>query len=147
MHDPVNSAISFVLLLGIVGASFAYVSASPVEVPKEPWLGIRVSNVTPAIAQELDLDEARGILIVEVQAESLAAMAGLKGADRLVEIEGEQIGLGGDVVIEIDDTPIVNVEDLRRLLDLKEVGDTIEFTVIREPATEPLDILVTLGET
>ncbi|MGI0025789.1 MAG: S1C family serine protease, partial [Nitrososphaera sp.] len=120
----------------------------PVEVPKEPWLGISGSNVTPAIAQELNLEEARGFLIVEVQPGSPAATAGLQGGDvgRVVEVEGEPIALGGDVVIEIDDTPIANADDIRRVLDLKEVGDSIEFTVIREAATEPLEVLVILGE-
>ncbi len=148
MHNPVNTAISFVLLLATVGASFAYVSGNPVEAPKQPWLGISVSNITPALAQELDLEEARGVLIVEVQAGSPAATGGLQGGDvnRIVEVDGEPIALGGDVVKGVDGTPIANVDDLRRVLETKVVGDTIEFTVIRDGAADPVDILVTLGE-
>ena len=76
MHNPVTTAISFALLISVVGASFYYVYATN---PKEPWLGIEGSNVTPRIAQTLGLQEPRGFLIFAVETTSPADVAGLKG--------------------------------------------------------------------
>src|ERR671923_2806737 len=76
MHNPFNTAISFALLISVVGASFYYVYATD---PKEPWLGIEGSNVTPAVAQILKLQQPRGFLIFAVETTSPADVAGARG--------------------------------------------------------------------
>ena len=139
MHNPFNTAISFALLISVVGASFYYVDATD---PKEPWLGIEGSNVTPAIAQTLGLQEPRGFLIFAVETTSPADVAGLKGGDRVITIEGRPVVLGGDVIIAIDNIEIQGAEDIEGLLATKTIGDSIGFTVIRANSTQDFNVVL-----
>jgi serine protease Do len=139
LHNPINTAISFVLLISVVGASFYYVYATD---PKEAWLGIEGSNVTPAIAQTLDLQQPRGFLIFAVETTSPADVAGLRGGDRVVSIDGRPVVVGGDVIIAIDNTQIQGAEDIEALLASKKIGESIGFTVIRENSTQDFDVVL-----
>ena len=129
--------ISSALLISVVGASFYYVSAT--DVP-EPWLGIEGSNVTPAIAQTLGLQEPSGFLIFSVEPSSPAEVAGLRGGDRVVTIEGSPIVLGGDVIVAVDNIQTQDAQDIEAQVTQKSIGDIIEFTVVRGSSTEEIDV-------
>ena len=137
MHNPVNTFISIALLVSVVGASFYYVYATDAI---EPWLGIQGSNVTPAIAQTIGLQEPIGFLIFSVEPSSPAEMAGLRGGDRVVTIDGSQVVLGGDVIIAVDNTQIEDAQDIEAELIGKTVGDVIEFSVIRGSSTQEVEV-------
>jgi S1-C subfamily serine protease len=137
LHNPVNTAISFVVLISVVGASFYYVSAT--DAP-EPWLGIEGSNVTPAIAQTLGLQEPSGFLIFSVEPSSPAEVAGLRGGDSVVTIEGSPVVLGGDVIVAVDNIQIQDAQDIEAQLSQKSIGDVIEFSVVRGSSTEEIDV-------
>ena len=140
MHNPLNAVVSFAILLSIVGASFYYVYATDTT---EPWLGIEGSNVTPGIAQILGLREPVGFLIFSVEPGSPAELAGLRGGDRVVTIEGRPVVVGGDVITAVDNIQIQDAQDIESQLAQKTVGDFVEFTVIRGGST--LDFEVQLG--
>jgi S1-C subfamily serine protease len=140
LHNPINSVISFALLISVVGASFYYVNGSH---PKEPWLGIEGSNVTPPIAEVLGLQEASGFIIFSVERGSPAEMAGLKGGDRVEVIGGRPVVLGGDIITAVDNIKIQDAEDIQALLASKAVGDKVHFTLIRGKDVQNVD--VTLG--
>lgn len=142
VHNPLNTAISFGLLISVVGGSFYYVYATD---PKEPYFGIRLAaEVTPAIAQQLGLQEAKGLLIYIIDEGSPADQAGLRGGDRVAVIEGREVALGGDVIIAIDDVQIQGADDAKTLLADKVTGDSVKYTVIRGNAT--LDVNGVIGE-
>jgi S1-C subfamily serine protease len=48
-----------------------------------------------------------------------------------VEVNGLQVSVGGDVVVEADGGPIADFADLLVAVAFKNVGDTIELTVLR----------------
>lgn len=137
MHNPVNIVISFAVLISAVVASFYYVSATDAV---EPWLGIEGSNVTPAIAQTLGLQEPVGFLIFSVEPSSPAEVAGLRGGDRVVTIDGRPVALGGDVITAVDNIRTQDAQDIEAQLIHKSIGDVIEFTVIRGNSTEEIDV-------
>jgi S1-C subfamily serine protease len=140
LHNPVNTIIPFALLISVVGASFYYVYATDAV---EPWLGIEGSDVTPAIAQTLGLQEPMGFLIFSVEPTSPAEAAGLKGGDRVVTIDGRPVVLGGDVIIAVNDISTQDAQDIEAQLLYKRIGDVVEFSVIRGSSTQ--DIEVELG--
>lgn len=145
MHSAVSTAVSFVILFGAVGYSFVYVSGNPVtvEVEEEPEaLGIRGVNVTPAIAQEMNLNEARGVLITSVNPGSPAERAGLRGGNEVVNVDGRNIPVGGDVIIAVDGRSISNDADASAILADKRVGDNVRFTIIRAGNTLDVNIPV-----
>ena len=96
-----------------------------------PWLGVVGTSVGLTIMKANDLDTQRGAYIDAVVPDSPAAEAGLKGSDSTAEINGLQVSAGGDVVIEADGEPIADFGDLLVAVAFKNVGDTIELTVLR----------------
>jgi 2-alkenal reductase len=109
------------------------------------WLGIFGLPVSPAIAEEMDLPEdTQGVLIVHVEGDSPAEMAGLQGGDVPATIDGEEILVGGDVITAVDDHAVDLVQDLADYL--QEVGPDAEvnLTVIREG--KQINIKATLAE-
>lgn len=140
MHNPFNTIVSLAILLSVVGASFYYVYATD---ETELWLGIEGSNVTPAIAQTLGLRDTLGFLIFSVEPGSPAELAGLRGGDSVMTIEGRPVVVGGDVITAVDNIRIQDAQDIETRLAQKTVGDFVEFTVLRNDST--LDIDVQLG--
>ena len=97
-----------------------------------PWLGISGTNMTPELASALGLNEPRGFLVIGVIPGSPVANAGLRGGDQVVSINGQQVPLGGDVILRIGDMPVRKIDDVLTYLErYKMIGDSVDFTVLR----------------
>jgi len=80
---------------------------------EHPWLGLSGTSLNPDLATAMNLKEdQRGALVIEVTPGSPADKAGLRGSDRQVEIEGESVPVGGDVVTAINGEPVHTFDDL-----------------------------------
>jgi serine protease Do len=91
------------------------------EAEGESPLGISARDLTPDLAQRLNLDpNQRGVVITRVEAGSRADEAGLAE---------------GDVVISVDHVPVVNVEGLRRALKQTKTGPIL-FAVNRQGSNQ-----------
>jgi S1-C subfamily serine protease len=108
-----------------------------------PWVGISGTSMTPSLAQALELDEPRGVLVVEVVGGSPAEKAGIRGGNTPTQINGQTIPLGGDVMLELDGTQIRTLDDILVYLQReKAVGDTMQVTVMRDGQLQHIDILL-----
>ncbi|WP_336485284.1 Do family serine endopeptidase [Methylobacterium nigriterrae] len=58
---------------------------------RRPWLGARVQNVTPDIAESMGLDRPTGVLVASLQGKSPAEEAGLKRGDLILSIDGQGV--------------------------------------------------------
>ena len=58
---------------------------------KRPWLGAKLQEVTPDIAESLGLQRPTGALVANVAADSPAARAGLKTGDVIVSVDGTEV--------------------------------------------------------
>jgi Do/DeqQ family serine protease len=58
---------------------------------KRPWLGAKLQNITPEIAEGLGLKRASGALVAGISANSPAAKAGIKTGDVIVSIEDQVV--------------------------------------------------------
>jgi len=106
-----------------------------------PWVGISGRDMTPGLASALELDEPRGVLVVEVVAGGPAEKAGLKGGDNPTRIEGQTVPLGGDIILELDGNPIRKLDDILVYLQReKTVGDTLELTILRDGTVMNIDL-------
>ena len=94
-----------------------------------PYLGIRWQSITPAIAHRFGLPSEWGVYVVEVVPESPADQAGLRH---------------GDIIVQIDDTPLDEKHPFINALFDHQPGDTVTLTVYRGQQKITLD--VTLGE-
>ena len=58
---------------------------------KRPWLGAKLQEVTPDIADSLGLQRPSGALVASVVADSPAAHAGIKTGDVIVSVDGTEV--------------------------------------------------------
>jgi serine protease Do len=106
-----------------------------------PYIGITGTDVTPDIAKAMGLPEAKGFLITAVTADGPAAKAGLHGGDILTDINGRQIELGGDVIVKIDNNTVRKIDDVLTYLEReKQVGDTVQLTVLRDGQQQQIPV-------
>lgn len=108
------------------------------------WVGIAGSDVTPSIAEKMDLTESRGFLVISVVEDSPAERAGIRSGNTTEVVDGRNMTLGGDVITHIDNKTVRKLEDLLAYLEYRtEPGDKIILRAIRDG--QILDIEVTLG--
>jgi 2-alkenal reductase len=109
------------------------------------WLGVAGSDVTPALAQAMNLPVQRGAYIADVTAGGPAAQAGLKGASSVgTANNGRQAQVGGDVVTAIDGQSVKSFDDLLVYVALQtRPGQTVTLTVVRNGQTQ--DVKLQLG--
>jgi S1-C subfamily serine protease len=106
-----------------------------------PQLGIGGRNVSDLNAR---LPVPDGVLIVQVQRGSGAEAAGLRG---LSQTEDGDILLG-DIVTGIDGERVKDNDDLYRILDKHQVGDTVRVDVFRDgrTITVPVRLMPSRGQ-
>ena len=80
------------------------------------WLGVKIQEVTPDIADSVGLPAAKGALVADVTADSPAQRAGLRQ---------------GDVVLSYAGKPVNSLRDLTRNVADTKPGDSVELKVLR----------------
>ncbi len=96
------------------------------------YLGVSTTELTPAIADRLNLGGAReGALVDAVAPKGPAAKAGLRGGDISAQIDGQPVNLGGDLIVEIDGKKIVSSDAVAAAVTKKKPGETVNIVVIR----------------
>jgi serine protease Do len=91
------------------------------------WLGVRIQDVTPDVAEAMGLAEASGALVTDVP-DGPAKDAGI---------------VAGDVITRFDGQPVTDAGDLTRRVADAPIGEAVPVIVLREGRTETL--AVTLG--
>ena len=108
---------------------------------EHPWIGVSGIDFTPELAGAMGLKEARGFLVTEITADSPAERAGVQGGYRVANVNGRELALGGDVIIEIDNQTVRKIDDILTYLEReKQVGDKSRLTVIRNGTAQDLDV-------
>lgn len=107
----------------------------------EVWLGINGQTISPDIAEAMGLQSGQsGVLIQQVFEGSPADQAGLRGSFKSITPDGEQVLIGGDVIIGFDDLPIKDLSDLQAALKGQMPGDEITLTILRDGDTHEVRI-------
>ncbi|HVV28848.1 MAG TPA: DegQ family serine endoprotease [Rhizomicrobium sp.] len=121
----INSAI-FSPSGGSIGIGFAIPSNLAREVlgqlrqfgvARRGWIGVRIQQVTPEIAEGLGLPTAQGALVAGVTGGGPAAKAGVANGDLIVSFDGKPVGDDRALPRIVADTPIgktVNMDVLRK---------------------------------
>lgn len=84
---------------------------------KRPWLGIVYGPITDQVQSYFKLNNKQGILIHKVMENSPASKAGIQQYD---------------IIKEIDEKPIEKLDDVSKIIDNNDIGDTVMIKVIRE---------------
>ena len=101
----------------------------------KPALGINGINVTPEIASQMNIPSnitngGKGFLVIDVLRNGSAESAGVRGGYIASNIDGNQVDLGGDIIIGIDNSTIGSVEDIKKVLSTKQIGDSVRSLFI-----------------
>ena len=121
---------------GSIGIGFAMASNVATKVvaqlrdfgeTRRGWLGVRIQDVTPDIAEAMGLEKAAGALVTDVP-DGPAKDAGMQANDVIVSFDGKDVADTRELVRRVADT---------------DVGKAVRVVVLRDGKTQTLS--VTLG--
>lgn len=145
----VNTQIATAGSEGNVGVGFAVPSNTVSEVASEiiehgkvehPYIGITMQTIDETVAETFRLPADEGVLVTEVQPDSPADEAGLRGGNTRVVVNGQTYVLGGDVITEVDGRAVTTADDFRDVVSQKEPGDEITLEITRKNETQTVKV-------
>ena len=81
------------------------------------YLGVRLSNITPALKEGFGLKDTKGALVQDVD----------KG------LPGDKAGIRpGDVIVGVEGNPVATTDELVRVISAKEPGSKVRLNLIRD---------------
>lgn len=89
------------------------------------YLGVQIQPVTQEIQESLNLKSQEGALVGEVQPGLPAAAAGIKS---------------GDIIVDVDGTPIKTVRELQRKIAAFRPDQTVKIKVIRDGKEQLIEV-------
>jgi C-terminal processing protease CtpA/Prc len=90
----------------------------------------------------MNLTEARGFLVIDVNSNGPADKAGIRGGYKVEIINNTQYRLGGDLIIGIDNQSVNSVSDITDYLKNKKEGDNVKLVILRD--NKMINVQVTL---
>jgi S1-C subfamily serine protease len=106
---------------------------------RRPKLGIGTRDVEAL--KNLDLPVSDGVIILQVAPGEAAANAGLRG---VTQTENGDFEIG-DIIVGIDNEKVRNNDDLYRILDKHQIGDTVQLQVFRDGRRTTVPVRLTEG--
>lgn len=121
---------------GFEGIGFAVASntAAKIVADRIPWAGIESMLIGGPAAAILNLPQPVGLLIQRIAPGSPADRVGLRPGTFRAEIEGEEILLGGDIILAIGGVRLSDENGPNRIVDLLRTmrpGEKLALTVLR----------------
>lgn len=126
---------------GSVGVGFAVPASTAKKIipqliqfgeVRRPKLGASLPSVEELIQRGYRLPVSQGLLVYQTQPGGAAATAGLRG----ISADGNI----GDIILSADGQKMNDLDDLYRLLDKKQIGETINVEVYRNGRTTTVPV-------
>jgi serine protease Do len=70
-------------------------------IPREEKLGMTVDDITPQLAQELNIKDKAGVLVTDIEPNSLSDEAGIEA---------------GDIIMEVNRSPVKSIKDYEGIM-------------------------------
>jgi serine protease Do len=99
------------------------------------WFGVDLMLVSGAMAQALNVPQSGGFLVKQVVKNSVAGRLGLRGGDRVAIVEGQELIVGGDILLSVQGLRFANAEDraeVLKALETLKAGDDLRVTILRD---------------
>jgi S1-C subfamily serine protease len=105
---------------------------------RRPKLGVGTRDVE-LVRGQIELPVSEGILVLQVQPGGPAANAGLRGLTQTDTGDWEL----GDIIVGMDNEKIDKTDDLYKLLDKHQFGDTVQLQIVRDGRRTTLAVRLT----
>jgi S1-C subfamily serine protease len=138
---------------GNVGIGFAVPIKTAIDVVSQledggevhrAYLGITGGDITPDVAQALNLPVDQGVLVEQVLNGGPADDAGIKGATGQATVGGQTVPIGGDIITKVDGKEVTGMDEVISAVNAHKPGDELTLTVSRDGKEQ--DITVKLGD-
>ncbi|MEN3190185.1 MAG: Do family serine endopeptidase [Atribacterota bacterium] len=96
---------------------------------RTPWIGVYIQEVTPEIAEQFGLSEAKGVLVGDVVKDSPAEKSGIKR---------------GDIIVKVNDEEVNSTQKLQDKIRSINIGEKAKIEVVRDGKT--INFIVKIGE-
>ena len=110
---------------------------------RQSYLGVVGQELSPDIAELLNLPAEQGLLVAQVTRDGPAAAAGIRAGQRAVLIGNQEFVIGGDLIVAIDGSPVTTSSDLTRYLRKKKPGEIAKVTLYRGTQKMTVDVKLT----
>jgi len=108
-----------------------------------PYIGVDGTDMNYQVSQLTGVNVTYGVLVEKVEPGSPAATAGLEGGQQTITIGGQQYVIGGDVIVGVNGTRIVNYDALLTYLERYTLpGQTITVTIVRSGKYQTIQVTV-----
>lgn len=105
------------------------------------YMGVTPTDITPEIAKAMGLkDTTKGALILSLDKDGPADKAGLRGGDKPLQINGETIMVGGDIITAMNGKAVESLKDLRDQLLRANPGDDVKVTILRNGSEQEITV-------
>jgi serine protease Do len=107
-----------------------------------PWLGMQGRAVDNRLGAVVRMPVTPGYLVEVVYDGSPADRAGVRGGNLSVAVQGEEYLLGGDILTQINGTPIRSHHDYVARVKTLRVGQRVKIVVVRDGTPRELSLTV-----
>ena len=101
---------------------------------RRSWLGVYIQDVTPEIAKQFNLTEAKGVLVGDVIKNSPAEEVGIKTGDIIMKVNDEEVNSPEELQDKIRDVEIGKNADLEVMRDGKAINFMVK--IVEMPTVE-----------
>ncbi len=91
------------------------------------WLGVVIQDMTPQMAESFDMDDARGVIISDVQDGSPAMKGGIERGDVIVAYRGKDVD---------------NMQEFRKMVAMTEPGEKVKIEVLKDGKSKELKVRI-----
>ena len=98
------------------------------------WTGLEGQIVSGELAAIFNIPQASGYLVKTVAKGSPGWDMGLMGGDKIAVIAGEQVAVGGDIILSVEGVPVGQADDHDRIRDIltkKSPGAPFRVKILR----------------
>jgi S1-C subfamily serine protease len=108
-------------------------------------LGIAGMDMNEIVANAMNLpSNQQGVLVVQVEQGGFADEAGLRSGSDVIDVNGQQVNVGGDVITAVNGQSIKDVQELKAMLAGLSSDQSLTLTILRDG--KELEITLNSGQ-
>jgi S1-C subfamily serine protease len=104
------------------------------------YLGVTTLSLWPQLARRLDIEVRDGGLVQEVEDDSPAKEAGLRGGGNEIEFQATPLRTGGDVIVAVNGRRLTRSQDLADVISSMSAGQRVRLRVLRDGERRTIEV-------